>query len=240
MFQALKRIVRRRVPAPLRERISLWRQREPLVLGQGSHVHRSVQILGRRQVRIGDNSGLAERCWLNVNHPLPDGHAITIGDHTFIGRDNFMSSGRSIRIGHYCLTTLGCKFICSTHVADTPWSPIVSTGTTATDEIRVGDNCFFGVNAMVLGHVSVGHGCVIGAGALVTSDLPPFSLAVGSPARVVKRYSFRRGAWITLHALEAGDLDENPDAATYLARLRSTHPRVNMPWVALGADMGSL
>ncbi|WP_290428837.1 acyltransferase [Roseateles amylovorans] len=240
MLQALKRIVRRHVPVLLRERISLWRQRGPLALGRGSHVHWSVQILGRRHVRIGENSGVSERCWLNVNHPLPGGFAITIGDHTFIGRDNFMSSGRSIRIGHYCLTTLGCKFICSTHIADTPNSPIIATGTTAADEIRVGDNCFFGVNAMVLGNVDIGHGCVIGAGAVLTADVPPFSLVIGNPARVIKHYSFRRGAWIAVDALQPGDMDDNPDALTYLARLRSTHPQVDMPWVALGADLGSL
>ena len=239
MSQVLKSIVRTLLPARLRERISVWRQRGPLALGHGSRVHRSAQILGRSHVRIGDNSCISERCWLNVNHRSEAGFSITVGDNTFIGRDNFMSSGRAIHIGSYCLTTLGCKFVCSTHVADTPWVPIVTTGTTGTDTIVVGDNCFFGVNTTVLGNVTIGHGCVIGTGALVTSDVPPFSLAVGSPARVVKRYSFRHRAWLAVDAVAAGDLDDNPDAETYLARLKATHPWIDIPWIASSADQGS-
>lgn len=223
----------------LYERIWVYRHRAPLALGQGSRIHRSAQILGRKNVRIGINSCVSERCWLNVNHRAEDGFSISIGDNTFIGRENFLTSGRSISIGNYCLTAMSCKFICSTHLAETPWLPIISTGTSATDEISIGDNCFFGASATVLGNVKIGHGSVIGAGSLVTSDVPPFSLAIGSPAKVIKRYSFKQRSWIPVSALAVGDLDENPSSEAYTDQLKLSHPRVDIPWIASGIDQGS-
>ena len=90
-----------------------------------------------------------------------------------------------------------------------------------------------------MGDVHIGHGCVIGTQALVLYDLPPFSLAVGNPAHVVKRYSFKHQAWINVDALNEDDLAENPDAEAYLSMLEANHPMVNMPWIATGADRGS-
>lgn len=239
MHPAIKSIIRKVIPVRWRERISVYRCRGALRLGQGSRVHRSAQILGRACVRIGANSCISERSWLNVNHRRDGEVAISIGDNTFIGRGNFFSSGGSIFLGDYCLTTIDCKFISSTHNADTPWLPIVTTGTTSADVIKVGNNCFFGAGATVLGHVEIGDGCIIGAQSLVITDVPPFSLVVGSPARVVKRYSFKRQAWIPVKDLSLDDLSENPDSEAYLQSLQSASPRVDMPWIASGADQGS-
>lgn len=239
MLQSIKNVVRVLLPVRLREWISIVRNRGQLVRGKGSRVHRSAQILGRANVRIGNNSCVSERCWLNVNHRRVGEVAISIGDNTFIGRSNFITSGGGVFVGDYCLTTMDCKFISSTHNADTPWLPIVTTGTTSHDVIKVGSNCFFGAGATVLGHVEIGHGSVIGAHSLVMNDVPPFSLVVGSPARVVKRYSFKRHAWIPVKELALDDLCENPDCEAYLQSLRSASPRVDMPWIASGADQGS-
>lgn len=51
--------------------------------------------------------------------------------------------------------------------------------------IKIGDNCWFGSNVTVIGGVTIGSGCVIGAGSVVTRDIPANSLAVGNPCRVV-------------------------------------------------------
>jgi acetyltransferase-like isoleucine patch superfamily enzyme len=220
----------------------VWRlrQRGKLAVGRGSYIHPRAQIIGRANVRIGNNTCISEECWLNVNHREPGALAIQIGANCFIGRQNFFSSGRSIRMGDYCLTTLGCRFICATHVADDPRLPYISTGTTGQDRIDIGTNCFFGVAATVLGNVSIGHGSVIGANAVVLADVPPFSLVVGSPARVIKRYSYARSAWIGSHEIALADLEANPGEPQYLESLAATHPRVHLPWLAAGIDFGSL
>jgi acetyltransferase-like isoleucine patch superfamily enzyme len=51
---------------------------------------------------------------------------------------------------------------------------------------KIGKDVWIGANAVILGGVTIGNGCVIGAGSVVTKDLPPYSVAMGVPAKVVR------------------------------------------------------
>lgn len=53
--------------------------------------------------------------------------------------------------------------------------------------IRIEEDCWIGANVTVLPGVTIGKGCTIGAGSVVTRDIPPYSVAVGAPARVIKK-----------------------------------------------------
>lgn len=208
-------------------------------LGAGSYVHRSVQMLGRANVSIGANSVLSEDCWLNVNHRLPGQLAIRIGDHCFIGRRNFISSGALVTIDDFVLTANDCHFLGSTHLVADPMRPVLTTGTSSSDRIVVGPNCFIGAGARVVGNVRIGAGCVIGAGSTVVHDLPPFSQAVGQPAVVRRRYSFQRREWIAASAFTASDESSLPTEDEYRRHLHA-QGRPAMPYIAAGADMGNL
>lgn len=204
------------------------------------YLHSSVQMLGASNVAIGDNSCVSEQTWLNVNHRNQGEIAIQIANNCFIGRRNFFSSGKKIEIGSYVLTTIDCKFVCSSHITDNPLVPYIASGTTSDETIRVGANCFFGAGAMVLGNVSIGHGSVIGANCLVIGDVPPFSIVVGSPAKILRRYSFSRQSWIDIDAVTEDDLENNPNEADYLDMLMKSHPLISMPLIAAGSDLGDL
>lgn len=67
--------------------------------------------------------------------------------------------------------------------------------------ITIGDDCWIGAHCVVVAGVTIGDGCIIGAGSIVTRDVPPFSIAVGAPARVVGR----RGAEPKRHAKPADE-----------------------------------
>lgn len=54
--------------------------------------------------------------------------------------------------------------------------------------VIIGNNCWICANVTILQGVSIGECCVVGAGAVVTEDIPPYSLAVGIPAKVVKTF----------------------------------------------------
>lgn len=205
--------------------------------GRGTYIHRSVQILGKRYVSVGANSVLSEECWLNVNHRNGGEAAIEIGSQCFIGRRNFFSSGKKIVLGDYVLTANDCHFLGSSHVVQNPMLPYLSTGTTDSDVITVGHNTFIGAGASILGNVNVGHGSIIGARALVTRDIPPFSQAIGAPARVVRRYSMRQEAWIACNELTDEDEEQLPTAELYLSILQKCPP-IRMPFIAAGSDMG--
>jgi acetyltransferase-like isoleucine patch superfamily enzyme len=210
------------------------------VVGQGSYIHPSVHLLGKNNIRVGSNTCISEGSWLNVNHKKEKEVAIVIGSNCFIGKQNFFTSGDVILIGDYTLTTLGCKFIGSSHKFDNPEAPYFLAGTTSEDRIQIGVNCFFGAGATVLGNVKIGHGSIIGAESLVLKDVPPFSIAVGNPAIVIKRYSFSKKAWLLASDILSYDEVEMPSEPDYLEQLKAKFPYVNLPWIAAGKSMGDL
>ena len=208
--------------------------------GQDVYIHPSVHMTGVAYVSVGSNSSIGEHTWLNVNHRQKGMFAISIGNNCFIGRRNFFTSGASIVIQDYALTAINCKFICANHISENPLLPYIDSGVTFSDSIYVGVNCFFGADATVLGNVTVGHGSIIGANSLVTKDIPSFSIVIGSPAKVIRRYSFSKKLWINGDQIDDADLSENPDEATYLSILKATHPNISMPLPAAGSNFGNI
>jgi acetyltransferase-like isoleucine patch superfamily enzyme len=240
ILKKIAEILFNKLPLWVRCRVQSIRLGGMIIVGQGSYIHPSVHLLGKNNISIGSNTCISEGCWLNVNHKKDSGVAIEVGDNCFIGKQNFFTSGDIIQIGDYTLTTIGCKFIGSTHRFDNPEIPYLLTGTTSEDRIQIGVNCFFGAGSTVLGNVKIGHGSVIGANSLVLNDIPPFSIAVGNPATVIKRYSFSKKAWVQSsdHTLidDIGLISEEE----YLDQLKAKFPHVNLPWFAAGKSMGNL
>lgn len=62
-------------------------------------------------------------------------------------------------------------------------------------EVVIGDNVWIGDNVTILPNVHIGQGCVIGANAVVSRDVPPYCIAVGIPAKVIKKYNFQKKKW---------------------------------------------
>ena len=209
-------------------------------VGSKSYIHPSVHVIGKNNVFIGNNVCVSEGTWLNVNHRIKGKFSIKIGDYCFIGKRNFFTSGDLIEIGSFTLTTIECKFIGSSHNIHDPQNSYLLSGTTGSDRIKIGVNCFIGAGATVLGNVKIGHGSVIASGAIVLKDIPPFSMAVGNPAKVIKRYSFKRKAWVSLSKITDKDEMAMPSEQDYLVQLRAKYPIVNMPWIAAGKSLGDL
>lgn len=203
-------------------------------------IHPSVHLIGRSNISVGDNTCISEECWLNVNHRVRGKVCIDIGNQCFIGKRNFFTAGLRIVVRDYTMTTLGCSFLGSSHVINDPLKPYLVAGTTSDGEIVIGVNCFIGVKATVLGDVRIGHGSVIGAGSMVLHDIPPFSVSVGNPAKVIKRYSFIKKEWVP--APEFTDAEEQimPDENEYLEILKKNYKQLSIPWIVAGRDMGNL
>ena len=208
--------------------------------GAGSYIHPTVHLLGKGSISLGTNSCLSEGCWLNVNHRNANKVSIEIGNNCFIGKHNFFTSGDTISIGDYTLTTLGCKFVGSGHIVEDPEQPYILTGATSVDSIQIGVNCFIGVGVTVLGNVKIGHGSIIGSESLVLQEISPFSIAIGNPAKIVKRYSFIQKSWISASEITSEDELRMPGEQEYLAKLKANFPQVEMPWIAAGKNMGDL
>ena len=102
------------------------------------------------------------------------------------GLGTFGSEPYLIRIGDHCEVTSGVRFV--THDGAT-WvmreSPDWRPGINRFGKIDIRDNCFIGINAIVLPGVTIGPNAVVAAGAVVTREVPPGSIVAGNPARVI-------------------------------------------------------
>jgi acetyltransferase-like isoleucine patch superfamily enzyme len=208
--------------------------------GEGSFIHSSCHLIGRSNISIGSNSCLSEGCWLNVNHRNHNVYSIIVGNNCFIGKNNFITSGAEILICDYTLTAFGCKLIGSSHATNDPLIPYMVAGATNGQKIRIGVNCFIGSGSSVIGNVKIGHGSVIGAESVVLKDVPPFSLVVGNPAKIIKRYSFNKGLWVSIDEFSFEDNLKLLSEDKYLSMIRLKHPKIRMPFIAAGKSMGDL
>ncbi len=234
LLRACKSWIRRRA---VRREAASWRRAH---VGPASHIDRSVQVLGWKQVRVGHHTVISEGTWLNVNDRAVDSPAIVIGDNCYIGRRNFLSAGAVIKIGDYCFTGVNCNFLGADHVYSSPFVPYVASGTTNNTAIEIGPNCWLGAAVTVLKGVNIGYGSIVGAASVVTRDVPPFSILVGNPARVIRRYDLHRQDWVDVANYPADADAALPGEAAYLEKLRASHPALKTPLVASGRFFGDI
>ena len=110
---------------------------------------------------------------------------IKVGSNTYIGPFTCLS-GDSILIGHDCLIAAHCSIYANNHQFADPHTLIRLQGHSYKG-ITIESNCWIGAGVTILDGVSIGKGSVVGAGSVVTKSIPSFSVAVGVPARVIKR-----------------------------------------------------
>lgn len=155
----------------------------------------NVQFFGLKNIVIKDNCTIGENSLFIINHRNNKDIQLNINSNVYIGRNNFISVGKSISIGSYCIFGDNCSLIGTGKIFDSPLVPYALSGIENQKEIIVGANCWFGYGVSILGNVKIGHGSIVGANALVTKDIPPFSMVVGNPAKVIKTYNFESNKW---------------------------------------------
>lgn len=122
---------------------------------------------------------------------------IVIGDHVYLGDDTIISCAERVEIGAYTMLAHGAQvYDNDSHPMEATQrerDQLIAVGLLNGDRpgigrapVSIGDHCWIGTNAVVLKGVRIGPGTVVAASSVVASDLPPFSLAAGNPARVVR------------------------------------------------------
>jgi acetyltransferase-like isoleucine patch superfamily enzyme len=179
----------------------------PLLLqrcGRGVVFGQNVTLRHPHKIAIADHTVIDDNCLLDAKGEENAG--IRIGSGVFIGRNSILSckngdivlednvnigfnsevfSGNNVTIGRDTLVAAYCYFIGGDHDAASMDTAVLHQGSTARG-IRIGSNGWFGAGVKVLDGVTVGEQCVVGAGAVVTKDLPAFSVSLGVPARVIR------------------------------------------------------
>lgn len=135
------------------------------------------------RLEVGRSVMLMAGCWITV----PEGGRARIGAGTHMNLGVFLAAYEHVEIGAHCMLANGCFVTDADHRFEDPDRPILAQGYAVKGPTVIGENSWLGLNVAVLGGVTIGRNCVIGANSVVTRDIEPFSVAAGIPARVIKR-----------------------------------------------------
>ncbi len=184
---------------PLRKRIVM-----PLIrhkygkLGKGSIIDKGTVIIGKKNIFIGQAVHLQEGARIEAVISFGDMEhkpVIEIGNRCGIGPNLHMSCAKEIVIeddvlisSNVLITDINHDFRMINHV---PLKQPLEV-----KAVHIGTASFIGSGARILPGVHIGKHCVVGANAVVTKDVPDYSVVAGIPAKVIKRYNFEKQEWV--------------------------------------------
>lgn len=123
-------------------------------------------------MRIGSGCEVGERCRISIANSLIIGEKVLLSPNVYITDCDHEYRNIDVSVIEQGIVQKGQK-------------------------VSIGDGTYIGINSVIVGNVKIGKHCVIGANSVVTKDVPDYCVAVGSPARVVKRYS--QNGWSSLY-----------------------------------------
>lgn len=156
--------------------------------GEGSFVVPPARVVSPQWIFIGDGVTVLEHSWFAVVKSFDDVTPhLEIRDGTRIGRFATIACVGSVIIHENVLMSDGVFIGDTYHRYDKPDEPVKTQPMSSPRPVEIGAGSFIGIRATVLDGVTIGRQAYIGAGAVVTEDVPDFCVAVGNPARVVRR-----------------------------------------------------
>ncbi len=157
--------------------------------GKGSQIrwHTRMDVLPFNKFVLGASSTIEDYC--TINNGVGD---VIIGNNTLIGIGNTIIG--PITIGNNVIFAQNIVASALNHEYRDPNIPI-SKQPINTAAITIEDDCWIAANSVITAGVRIGKHSVIAAGAVVTKDVPPFSVVVGNPAKILKKFDFDSGIW---------------------------------------------
>jgi acetyltransferase-like isoleucine patch superfamily enzyme len=159
--------------------------------GKGSKIGRArLDVLPFNKFDLGSRSTIEDRC--SINNGVGD---VFIGDNTLIGVGNIIIG--PVTIGNHVIFAPNIVASGLNHEYRDVNIPI-SLQKTIVSRITVEDDCWIAANSVITAGVTIGKHSVVAAGAVVTKSVPPYSIAAGNPAKVIKQYDFTTNEWVTV------------------------------------------
>ncbi|HKB45188.1 MAG TPA: DapH/DapD/GlmU-related protein [Chitinophagaceae bacterium] len=164
-------------------------------LGKGSVIKSPLAINGSSNIEIGKNVFIGYKTWLAaVPHTGATECLLKFEDGCIIGNFNHIYSTKKIAFGKKVLTADKVYISDNLHGYENIDAAVMDQPIRQINEVYIGDGTWIGENVCILG-ASIGKNCVIGANAVVTKNIPDYSIAVGNPAKIIKRYCFDSKKW---------------------------------------------
>lgn len=145
----------------------------------------------KSKVRFGNN------CEIGAKIHVEGNGSVSVGDYTTIRGNSFIESTNQVRIGSYVMISNNCtirdhnshptspakrKEMCLSGFS----SPLWQNSLAESAPIIIHDNVWIGEKVIILKGVTIGEGAIVATAAVVTKDVPPYSVVAGNPARIVK------------------------------------------------------
>ena len=176
--------------------------------GRGVSIHHSsfIRRAASARIRIGDNVYIGPGVWLNIpNFVASAPPAIVLGAGCKVGRQCMISGKNSVLLEEDVLLGPSVLITDHSHEFSDIDRPIHAQGLTAGGSVRIERNCWLGYGSAIIctaGSLVIGRNSIVGANAVVTRSIPPFSVVAGNPARVVRRYDPSTRQWIKERGLQ--------------------------------------
>lgn len=162
-------------------RLQYYKSLYRLSIGENSIIQGKCEFSNSGKIQIGSNTTICRwSCFREYGGYIKIGNGCSINSFCHISGNGGITIGNNVRIATQCV------LISANHIFANRDIPICQQGEIA-EPIVIEDDCWLGAGVKVLSGVRIGKGSVIGAGAVVTKDIAPYSVAVGVPARIIKK-----------------------------------------------------
>ena len=163
-------------------------------VGKNIFIRRGLSSQNPSSITLGDEVRIGKNCRLDCFGN--DGHVgvIHLGKGCSLNHYSTILAGGDVLIGDYSRFASFVTIMAESHGIN-PENGIYHKQPLVCKPVNIGEYCWIGEKAIIMPGVSIGDWSIVGAGSLVTRDIPAYSIAVGNPAKVIKHYNFETHAW---------------------------------------------
>ena len=159
---------------------------EYISLGDNVRICDDVTLIARGEggITLGNGVWLNERVYLDTESA--DTGYIKIEDKVYIGTGTTLFGHKGLEIGDNVLLAQNITLTPYSHIFDDPERNIITQGGHS-EKVTIGRDSYIGMGVDIMYSGNIGEGSVVGAGSVVVKSIPPYSVAVGNPAKVIKK-----------------------------------------------------
>lgn len=167
-------------------------------IGEGSVIEYPFIVSNEGRISIGRNTSILSNARLDVYTDYGLDGSIIIGDNCYIGYNFSLCAGDMVTIENDVLIASNVCIDSSNHGMNAGSDISYMHQDCSKAPVRIGSGCWIGEKVIICKGVEVGEKSIIGAGSVVTKSISAYSIAVGNPAHVIKKWDNDMKRWITI------------------------------------------